>query len=188
MNCKQCQRLLGAYLDGTLADHKDATAAETEANANAVSAHLEQCETCREQLARVRRDMALLRAALAPLRLQESLRADVLAAIEARKSALPASLRGVARQEMDALARKLVPIAAAALFALCLLLPWSGANGLRGNGFAENAGHANETLLASDTAWLQSALLEEAELPPDVAVNWTLALPEAQTQTQTKSP
>ena len=186
MNCKQCQRLLEDHLDGMLVGHK----AESEANANALSAHLEQCEACREQLAQVRRDMAMLRAALTPLRLQESLRADVMAAIEARKSALPASLRGVAFQEMDALARKLVPIAAAALFALCLFLPRAG--GLGGNADngrnGSNAGQANSTLAASDTAWLQSALLEEAELPPDVAVNWTPALPEAQTQTQTKSP
>ena len=171
MNCKQCQPLLEDHLDGMLAGNK--------AEAEAVGAHLEQCEACREQLAQVRRDMAMLRAALAPLRLQEGLRADVLAAIEAGKSASPVSVRSVALQEMDALARRLVPIAAAALFALCLVLPWSGANGLFGNaGDAGNAGHANSTRLASDTAWLLSALSEEAELPPDVAVNWTLALPE----------
>ena len=175
MNCKQCQRLLEDHLDGILAGHNTEAAAE----ANALRAHLEQCEACREQLAQVRRDVALLRAALAPLRLQEGLRADVLAAIEAGKSASPVSVRSVALQEMDALARRLVPIAAAALFALCLVLPWSGANGLFGNaGDAGNAGHANSTRLASDTAWLLSALSEEAELPPDVAVNWTLALPE----------
>ena len=171
MNCKQCQPLLEDHLDGILVGHK--------AEADAVRAHLEQCEACREQLAQVRHDVALLRAALAPLRLQEGLRADVLAAIEVGKSASPVSVRSVALQEMDALARKLVPIAAAALFALCLVLPWSGANGLFGNaGNAGNAGHANSTRLASDTAWLLSALSEEAELPPDVAVNWTLALPE----------
>ncbi len=195
MNCKQCQRLLEDHLDGILAGDKSEPGAN--ANANVVSAHLEHCGACREQLAQVRRDVALLRAALAPLRLQEGLRADVLAAIEAGKSASPVSVRGVVLQEMDALARKLVPIAAAALFALCLVLPWSGgsgANGLRGNGLFGNAGHANananananDTRLASDTSWLLSALSEEAELPPDVAAIWTLALPEA--QTRTKSP
>ena len=182
MNCKQCQRLLEDHLDGMLAGTKAGAEADAEAAANALRAHLEQCEACREQLAQVRRDVALLRAALAPLRLQEGLRADVLAAIEAGKSASPISVRSVALQEMDALARRLVPIAAAALFALCLVLPWSGANGLFGNagdaGNAGNAGHANSTRLASDTAWLLSALSEEAELPPDVVVNWTLALPE----------